>query len=108
MSVCANVPSGRSVKTPWQDRARNSLRSGFGSALTAAARSSTGSGVSPRASATPSRAAARRAAATAAPKTSSLNRMGGGGAAGLPWAEVWTSWVRAVRAVGEGSPAGLV
>src|SRR5690349_4765141 len=39
-------------------------------------------GLSPSASATPSRAAARRAAAHAAPKTSSLSRMDGGGAVG--------------------------
>jgi hypothetical protein len=34
--------------------------------------------------------------------------MGGGGAVLLSWPTVWTAWVRVVRAVGDGSPAGLV
>ncbi|MGX1243057.1 hypothetical protein RKD46_004161 [Streptomyces pseudovenezuelae] len=80
MSVCANLPSGCSVKMPWQDRARRSRRRVPGSVFTAAARSSTAVGPSSRASATPSRAAARRAAAQAAPNTSSRSRMDGGGA----------------------------
>src|SRR4051812_5109353 len=41
-------------------------------------------GASPTASATPSRAAARTAAAHAAPNTSSLSRIDGGGADGAP------------------------
>ena len=80
MSVCANVPSGRSVKTPWLASARSSRRSVSGWVFTAAARSSTLMGVSSRASATPRRAAARTAAAHAAPKTSSRRRMGDWGA----------------------------